>query len=48
LRQHGIEVLDALPIEEIRTVAPVHEPQLRAIERAIAIRVERAADDGRA
>jgi hypothetical protein len=47
LRQHGIEVLDALPIEEIRTVAPVHEPQLRAIERAMGVRVERVADDGR-
>lgn len=38
LREHGIEVLDALPIEEIRAVAPVHEPQLRAIERAMVAR----------
>jgi len=35
LRKHGIEVLDAVPIEEIRATAPVHEPQLPAIERAM-------------
>lgn len=34
LREHGIEVLDAVPIEEIRATASVHEPQLRAIEHA--------------
>jgi hypothetical protein len=38
LRQHGIEVLDAIPIEEIRAAAPAHGPQLRAIERAMAAR----------
>jgi hypothetical protein len=38
LREHGIEVLDAVPIEEIRAVAPVREPQLRAIERAMVAR----------
>ena len=36
LREHGIEVLDAVPVEEIRAAAPVHEPQLRAIENAMA------------
>lgn len=39
LHQHGIEVLDAVPVDEIRVAAPVHEPQLRAIERAMAGRV---------
>jgi hypothetical protein len=38
LREHGIEVLDAVPIEEIRAVSPVHEAQLRAIERAMVAR----------
>ncbi|MBQ0942000.1 hypothetical protein KAK07_01495 [Ideonella sp. 4Y16] len=38
LSQHGIEVLDAVPTDEIRAAAPVHEPQLRAIEKAIAAR----------
>jgi hypothetical protein len=38
LRQHGIEVLDAVPIDDIRVGAPVHEPQLRAIERTMAVR----------
>lgn len=38
LRQHGIEVLDAIPLEDIRVAAPAHEPQLRAIGRAIAAR----------
>ena len=38
LREHGIEVLDAVPIEEIRAAASVHEPQLRAIEHALAVR----------
>lgn len=47
LRQHGIEVLDAVPIEEIRVAAPAHEPQLRAIERAMAVRVAGAPDAGR-
>jgi hypothetical protein len=37
--QHGIEVLDAVPIEEIRVAAAVRETQLRAIERAMADRV---------
>lgn len=37
-RLHGIEVLDAVPIQEVRIAAPVHEPQLRAIERAMAFR----------
>lgn len=40
LRQHGIEVLDAIPLEEIRAAAPAHEPQLRAVERAIAARAD--------
>lgn len=44
LGQHGIEVLDALPIEEIRVAAPVHEPQLRAIERAMAARAKAGPD----
>jgi hypothetical protein len=48
LRQHGIEVLDAVPIEEIRVAAPVHEPQLRAIERAMNARVADASDHERA
>ena len=39
LHQHGIEVLDAISIEEIRVAAPVHEPQLRAIEHAMVRRV---------
>jgi hypothetical protein len=38
LHRHGIEVLDAVPVDEIRTAAPIHEPQLRAIERAMAVR----------
>jgi hypothetical protein len=38
LHQHGIEVLDAVPIEAIRAAAPIHEPQLRSIERAMAWR----------
>jgi hypothetical protein len=38
LHQHGIEVLDAVPVEEVRGAAPEHEPQLRAIERAMAAR----------
>lgn len=38
LRDHGIEVMDAVPIEEIRAAAPVHEPLLRAIERALSVR----------
>jgi hypothetical protein len=42
LHQHGIEVLDAVPVEEIRLAAPVHEPQLRAIELAMAERAGRA------
>jgi hypothetical protein len=46
LHQHGIEVLDAVPVEEIRVAAPVHEPQLRAIERAMAMRMAEASDDG--
>ena len=41
LYQHGIEVLDAIPMKEIRVSAPAHEPQLRAIERSMA---DRAAD----
>jgi hypothetical protein len=44
LRQHGIEVLDAVPIEEIRVAAQVHDPQLRAIERAVAVRVAAASN----
>ncbi|WP_341891427.1 hypothetical protein [Variovorax sp. YR752] len=44
LRQHGIEVLDAVPIEEIRIAAPAHEPQLRSIERAIASRAAATPD----
>lgn len=44
LRQHGIEVLDAVPIEEIRVAAPVHEPQLRAIEREMGARAAGYAD----
>ncbi|MEO8299806.1 MAG: hypothetical protein ABI574_18580 [Burkholderiales bacterium] len=42
LREHGIEVLDAVPIGEIRAAAPVHEPQLRAIERTMALRATSA------
>jgi hypothetical protein len=42
--QHGIEVLDAVPIEEIRVAAPAHEPQLRTIERAMAARAAATPD----
>lgn len=37
-REHGIEVLHAVPIAEIRAKASVHEPQLLAVARAIAAR----------
>jgi hypothetical protein len=37
-REHGIEVLHAVPVAEIRAKAPAHEPQLLAVERAIAAR----------
>ncbi len=43
LREHGIEVLDAIPVGEIRASAPVHEPQVRAVERAMAGRAANAA-----
>jgi hypothetical protein len=42
LRQHGIEVLDAVPIDDICVGATVHERQLRAIERAMAVRASSA------
>jgi len=48
LRQHRIEVLDAVPIEEIRVAAPVHEPQLRGIELAMAHRAAASPDGGSA
>jgi hypothetical protein len=38
LAQHGVEVLDAVPVDDVRAAAPVHERQLRVIERAIAVR----------
>jgi hypothetical protein len=38
LREHGVEVLDAVPADEIRLTTPAHEPQLRAIERSAAQR----------
>lgn len=44
LREHGIEVLDAVPIEEILAESPVHGPQLRAIERTMSIRARSAPD----
>jgi hypothetical protein len=42
LREHGIEVLDAVPTQEIRSTAPIHEPQLLAIERSAALRAAAA------
>jgi hypothetical protein len=38
LREHGIDVLDAVPVAQIRAALPGHEPQLQAVERAIAAR----------
>jgi hypothetical protein len=38
LAQHGVEVLDAVPVDDVRAAAPVHERQLRVIERAMAVR----------
>ncbi len=38
MREHGIEVLQAVPVMEIRRRAPGHERQLVAIERAMALR----------
>lgn len=37
-REHGIDVLHAVPVAQIRAQAPAHEPQLLAVERAIAAR----------
>jgi hypothetical protein len=34
--------LDAVPVDDIRAAAPVHERQLRVIERAMAVRVAAA------
>lgn len=34
-REHGLEVLHAIPIDEIRVAAPHHERQLAAVQRAI-------------
>lgn len=44
LRQHGIEVLDAIPVEDVRAATPVHASQLRAIEREMAMRAAAAGD----
>lgn len=41
LQEHGVEVLDAVPVGEIRDLAPGHEPQLQAIERTMARRAQR-------
>lgn len=46
LREHGIEVLDAIPVEEIRIAAPANAPQLRAVERSMGEREARAGDAG--
>lgn len=44
LREHGIEVLDAVPIEEIVAEAPGHGRRVRAIERTMALRANGAQD----
>jgi len=38
MREHGIETLQAVPVEELRAKTPQHERQLLAVERAIASR----------
>ena len=45
LQEHGIEVLDAVPFEAIRKLAPIHELQLRAIERTMSRRTQRQRHD---
>jgi hypothetical protein len=42
MREHGIETLRAVPIDELRAEAPQHQRQLLAVERAIASRGQRA------
>lgn len=41
MREHGIETLQAVPIDEIRAKAPQHERQLLAVEQAIATHGQR-------
>ncbi|HSW04737.1 hypothetical protein [Aquabacterium sp.] len=45
LREHGLEVLHAVPIAEIRRKSPQQEPQLRAIERLAAKRASPSQQD---
>lgn len=40
LREHGIEVLDAVPLEDIRAAAPVQGRQLLAIEHSMTLRAK--------